>query len=527
MFLPILLMTGLVGRLFREFAVVLSVAIALSLLISLTTTPMMCARMLRDPARIRKHGRIYRLNEWIFNFFHDIYRRTLAVALNHPLIMICMTFLTCFLTVTLYHGLPQGLFPQQDTGRMMGMITADQDTSFQAMSRLLNQYAKVVGSDPDVSGVMAFAGGSSVNTARMFVSLKPLGQRKITADQVIARIRRPASKIPGGILVLQPVQDLRVGGRLSAAQYQYTLQSDNLEDLLEWAPNLLSKLQSIPQLSDVNTDQQDRGLESMIQIDRATASRMGITPQLIDDTLYDAFGQRDVSTMYTAINQYFVVLEVAPKYWQGPDGLKHIYVRTSNNMLTPLNTFAKYVPTTTFLTVNHQGLFPCVTISFNLPAGISLSDADTIVQNAEDAIHFPATIHGSFQGTAQAFESSKANEPILIAAALLAVYIVLGMLYESYIHPITILSTLPSAGVGAFVAMKLAGLELDMMGLIGILLLIGIVKKNGIMMVDYALETERSKHVSPRDAIFAACLVRFRPIMMTTMAAILARSPWP
>jgi multidrug efflux pump len=527
-FLPILLMGGLVGRLFREFAVVLSVAIAISLLVSLTTTPMMCARLLKERDK-QKHGRIYQFSERMFDLLLGGYRRSLTVALRHPLVMIVLTGLTICFTCYFYVNIQHGLFPQQDTGRLTGQILADQDTSFQAMSRLLTEFASRVSADPAVSGVIAFTGGgrggSTVNTARMFVTLKDVGQRKDNIDQVMARLRRKLSSIPGATLYLQAVQDLRVGARSSAALYQYTLQGDNLPDLLKWAPQLLKKMEKMPTLADVNSDQQDRGLQSDITIDRATASRLGISMQAIDSTLYDAFGQEEVSTMYTGINQYYVIMEVAPKYWQSQEGLEHIYVRTANQGLTPLSAVAHYVQDDTFLAINHQSQFPCVTISFNLPGGVSLSAATADIQKAQRDMGMPTTIHGSFQGTAQAFQASLAGEPLLIGAAILAVYIVLGMLYESYIHPITILSTIPSAGVGALVALMLTHTELDIIGLIGIILLIGIVKKNAIMMIDFALEAERRGEMQPKDAIFEACMLRFRPIMMTTMAALLGAVP--
>ncbi|HUB26653.1 MAG TPA: efflux RND transporter permease subunit [Tepidisphaeraceae bacterium] len=527
-FLPILLMGGLVGRLFREFAVVLSVAIGISLLVSLTTTPMMCARILRAQDK-RQRGWLYRASEATFDFFLYIYRRSLAVVLDHPRPMIIMTGLTVALTVYFYIHIQHGLFPEQDTGRLSGQIIADQDTSFQAMDRLLHRIAAVVNADPAVSSVIAFTGGgrggSTTNTAHMFVTLKDISIRKQDVDVVMARLRRKLSVIPGATLYLQAVQDLRVGGRSSAALYQYTLQSENLDDLLQWAPKLLAKLEKSPKLADVNSDQQNLGLQSDLVIDRDTAMRMGVTPDAIDATLYDAFGQEDVSTMYTPLNQYYVVMEVQPQYLQNQDGLRHIYVRTTNNGLTPLSAVCHLVDDTTFIAVNHQGQFPSVTISFNLLQGASLSDAVTEIDKAKQDIGMPSTITGSFQGTAQVFQSSLAGEPLLIAAAILAVYIVLGMLYESYVHPITILSTIPSAGVGALVALMVCHIELDIMGLIAIILLIGIVKKNAIMMIDFALDVERRGEMTPRDAIFKACQLRFRPIMMTTMAALLGALP--
>jgi multidrug efflux pump len=524
-FIPILLMGGIVGRLFREFAVVLSVAIGISLVISLTTTPMMCARLLHQREQ-EGHGWIYRLSEGIFDFVHGLYERTLAVVLRHPFVMLLLTALTVAVTIYLYIAVPKGLFPQQDTGRIQGNILADQDTSFQAMDRLMTRFATTVAADPDVTGVLAnTGGGGTVNTGRMFVILKPIGPRKLTADQVIARLRSKLASIAGATLYLQPVQDLRAGGRMSAAQYQFTLQGDNLQELTSWSPRVLDKLRTLPGLADVNSDQQDRGLQSSVVIDRDTASRLGVTSEAVDNALYDAFGQRQVSTMYTPLNQYHVVMELAPQYWANPDSLKQIYVRTTAGSLTPLSSVAHYAATTSSLAVNHQGLFPAVTISFNLLPGVSLSTAVTEIEQAERDMGLPATINGSFQGTAQAYQDSMSNELFLIIAALLTVYIVLGMLYESYIHPITILSTLPSAGVGALLALMLCRIQLDVMGLIGIMLLIGIVKKNAILMIDFALETERRDHKNPKDAIYEACLLRFRPIMMTTMAALLGALP--
>jgi multidrug efflux pump len=528
-FIPILMMAGIVGRLFREFAVVLSVAVGISLIVSLTATPMMCALLLKHQPHNMRHGWVYRLNEWLFDRLHSGYRSTLGVALRHPLVMIILTGLTCGFTVYLYKTIPTGLFPQQDTGRLNGSITADQDTSFQAMTGLIKQYATKIAADPNVAGVLAFAGGGrgggAINSARMFINLKDVGQRTQAVDQVMAGLRRDVRNIPGALFQPRPVQDLQVGGRMSNAQYQYTLQGDNLQDLIEWAPKLTEKLQHTRTLADVASDQQDRGLESMVTYDRSTASRLGINPEAIDNTLYDAFGQRQVSTMYTPLNQYHVVMEAAPRYLQNPDSLKDIYIRTSANGLTPLSAVAHYYSDTSSLSVAHQGQFPAITISFNLIPGVSLSDAVTEINNAEREMGLPPTIHGGFQGTALAYQSSQANELVLVAAAVLTVYIVLGMLYESFVHPITILSTLPSAGVGALMALMLSHNQLDVMGLIGIILLIGIVKKNAIMMIDFAIETQRTRGWPPRDAIYEACLLRFRPIMMTTMAALLGALP--
>ena len=522
-FIPILMMGGIVGRLFREFAVTLSVAIGVSLFISLTTTPMMCARLLKTVGEER-HGRLYRANERTFNWVLGRYESSLRWVLRHQPLTLLVAILTMIATVYLYIHIPKGFFPQQDTGRMSGGVQADQDTSFQAMQRRMVPLSRIVQQDPDVEAVMAFVGGGGVtNTARMFVTLKT--DRKLTADQIIARLRPKLAKVPGASLFLQPVQDLRMGGRSSNAQYQYTIQADDPNDLAIWAPRLLQTFHKLPQLADVNTDQQNRGLQSNLVIDRTTAGRLGIAPQVIDDTLYDAFGQRQVSTMYETLNQYHVIMEVEPSFWQNPNALRYTYVRATDGRLVPLSAFTQAATNTTALAVNHQGQFPSVTLSFNLPVGVALGDAVNAIDRAELAMRLPANVHGSFQGTAQAFQSSLKNEPMLIAFALIAVYIVLGVLYESYIHPITILSTLPSAGVGALLALMAFHQELTVIALIGIILLIGIVKKNAILMIDFAIEVERSENRSPAEAIFQACLLRFRPITMTTMAALLGGMP--
>jgi multidrug efflux pump len=523
-FIPILLMGGIVGRLFREFAVTLSVAIGVSLLISLTATPMMCAKLLRAHGQ-ESHGRLYRASERGFEWILKGYERSLGWVLRHQRLTILVTLATMAATIVLYAKVPKGFFPQQDSGRLTGTIQADQDTSFQAMQKKMAQFVNTIMRDPDIESANGFLGGGTVNSGRMFISLKPRDQRKSTADQIIARLRGKLAHVPGATLVLQPVQDVRVGGRTSAAQYQYTLQGDNADELLGWAPKLLDRLRKLPEITDVNSDQQNKGLQASLVIDRATASRLGITPQMIDNTLYDAFGQRQVSTMYTPLNQYHVVMEIDPKFLQNPDSLKYIYVRGAAGDLVPLDAFTHYEPSTAPLTVNHQGQFPSVTISFNLSAGVALGSAVDAINSAQAEIRLPASIRGSFQGTAQAFQASLANEPILIAAALLAVYIVLGVLYESLIHPITILSTLPSAGVGALLALLLTKNDLSVIALIGIILLIGIVKKNAILMIDFAIEAERRDKKSPEDAIFQACLLRFRPITMTTMAALLGGLP--
>jgi len=530
-FIPILMMAGIVGRLFREFAITLSVAIVLSLCISLTMTPMMCARLPR-PRPEHEHGVLYRLSGWAVEFLRKGYEKTLGWVLRHQPVMLGVTLTTVALSVYLYVIVPKGFFPQQDVGRINGTIIADQATSFQAMRDRVVQLVKIVETDPAVESLNAYVGGgggggggSSINQGRMNITLFPLDRRKISTDEVIARLRPKLARIAGASLYLQAVQDLRIGGRMGGAQYQYTLQSDSVAELNEWAPLLYRKLRALPEIADVNSDQQDRGLQAGLQIDRQTAGRLGISAQMIDDTLYDAFGQRQVSVMYTQLNQYHVVMEVEPAFWQNPDGLKYLYVRTPADSQVPLSAFARYAPSNTALSVNHQGFFPSVTISFNLPVGVSLSQAVPAIEQAEREIGLPLTIHGSFQGTAQAYQDALSSEPILIAAALVTVYIVLGVLYESLIHPLTILSTLPSAGVGALLALMVTHNEMNVVSLIGIILLIGIVKKNAIMMIDFAIAVERSEGLHPRDAIFKACMLRFRPIMMTTAAALLGGLP--
>ena len=524
-FIPILLMGGIVGRLFREFAVTLSVAIAVSLLVSLTATPAMCARFLRSEAH-RAHGRAFRASERFFAALLDAYRRSLSVVLRHPRSTLLVALATVCLNVYLFAIVPKGFFPDQDTGRLMGGIQADQDTSFQAMQEKLAAFEKILMSDPGVENVVGFTGGNNQgNTGRVFIALKPLEVRKATAGEIITRLRPKLGTVPGASLFLQPVSDIRVGGRLGNAAYQFTLQSDDLHELADWAPRVLRKLQTLKPIADVSSDQQDRGLEASLVIDRDTAARLGITTQQIDDALYDAFGQRQVSTMYTELNQYHVVMEVAPRFWQSPETLRDVFVRSTTGQLVPLSAFTHYEPTSTSLAVNHQGQFPSVTISFNLAPGVALGDAVKAIEGAEREIGLPASVRASFTGTAQAFQSSLSSEPLLILAALVAVYIVLGVLYESYVHPLTILSTLPSAGVGAILALLLCGMDLSVIALIGIVLLIGIVKKNAIMMIDFALETERRSGKPPEEAIYEACLLRFRPIIMTTMAALLGGLP--
>jgi multidrug efflux pump len=436
-----------------------------------------------------------------------------------------VTLATMGATVLLYVKIPKGFFPQQDSGRLTGLIQADQDTSFQAMREKLARFVDIVAEDPDVESSNGFLGGLPVNAGRMYVSLKPHDKRKATADQVIARLRGKLAPVTGATLVLQPVQDLRVGGMSSAAQYQYMLQADDSGELFDWAPRVLSRLRRLPELADVNSDQQDRGLQVSLAIDRSTASRLGIRTQKIDDILYDAFGQRQVSTMYTPLNQYHVVMEVDPRFGQTPEGLQYIRVRSRSGALVPIGAVTQEQPSMAALSVNHQGQFPSVTISFNLPPGTALGTAIGAIRRTEAEIRLPASIRRSFQGTAQAFQASLANEPVLIAAALLAVYLVLGILYESLVHPITILSTLPSAGVGALVALLLLRYDLSIIALVGIILLIGIVKKNAILMIDFAIDEQRREGKIPRDAIFQACLLRFRPILMTTLAAMLGGLP--
>ena len=524
-FIPILMMGGIIGRLFREFAVVLSVTILVSLVVSLTTTPMMCSRLLKDH---REHGRLYLASERLFNGMLKAYEVSLGWTLRNSALMLVVFIITFCLNIYLFMKIPKGFFPQQDTGRMNGSILGAQDSSFQAMQQRVLRLCDIVKKDPGVASVAAFTGGgggTTVNTGRVFISLKPLAARKVNADQIINRLRPQLARVPGATLYLQSVQDLRVGGRQSGAQYQYTIQSGDLSVLTYWAPQLLKALKQIPSLTDVNSDQQNNGLAANLAIDRETASRLGISPANIDSTLYSAFGQRQIATMYTALNQYHVVMEVDPIYWQSPEGLKSIYINSATGGQVPLAAVTHYQPSVAPLTVNHQGQYPSVTVSFNLAPGVALGDAVNIINDTELKLGMPATIQGSFSGTAQAFQASLQNEPYLIAAAIGAVYIVLGILYESFVHPITILSSLPSAGVGAVLALNLFHFDLSVIAVIGVILLIGIVKKNAIMMIDFALEVERRDHKSSKDAAFEACLLRFRPILMTTMAAMLGGLP--
>jgi multidrug efflux pump subunit AcrB len=484
----------------------------------------MCAKFLRS-AENEKHGHIYRASEKVFVTILGLYSRALRLVLRHQPVTLLITIATAALSVYLYIIVPKGFFPQQDTGRIQGSIQAAQDISFAAMKEKMIQFVGLVTKDPAVDQAVGFAGGNtSANQGRMFITLKPLAERKVSADQIIGRLRRKLAVVPGATLFMQSAQDLTIGGRQSQAQFQYTLQGENLDDLNRWSPLLLDKLRKLPELRDVNTDQQDKGLEATVVIDRVTAARLGVAAADIDNALYDAFGQRQVSIMYKQLNQYHVVMEVAPEFSRSTEALQAIYVRASNGTAVPLSSFAQFGPSNTPLAVSHQGQYPSVTLSFNLAPNVSLGQATDAINNAQRVINFPATISAGFQGTAAAFQSSLASEPLLILAALVTVYIVLGVLYESYIHPITILSTLPSAGVGAILALLLTGSELNVMGLIGIILLIGIVKKNAIMMIDYALETERSGKDSA-ESIYEACIRRFRPIMMTTMAALLGGLP--
>ncbi len=589
-FIPILLMGGIVGLFFREFAVTLSVAILISMVISLTTTPMMCSRLLSPRSANAPRNRFSRMTEAAFEELHSGYRRTLRWVLDHAFIMILVLVATVGLNFWLFRIIPKGFFPEQDTGRLFGFIQADQSTSFQRISGKLRQYVTTIQDDPDVDDVVGFTGGGGgANTGRLFVSLKGLGDRKSTSAQIIARLRPKLAKVPGATLFMFPAQEIRIGGRMSNSLYQYTLKADNLEDLRLWAPKLMEALKIEPVLEDLNTDQQDKGLDTELTIDRDTASRLKLTAAQIDNTLYDAFGQRSVSTIYQSLNQYHVVMMVAQRFWQDPSALNDIYVSStggtvSGTQLTnavagtvsvasnartkvaantnsvaadtarnasinaiaatgrgsastgqavstqvekmvPLSAFARYELGTTPLQVNHDGSFVAGTISFNLKPDASLSDAVAAIERQSALIHMPTTVHGSFAGTAKTYQQSVGNEPVLILAAIVAIYLVLGILYESYAHPFTILSTLPSAGIGAVLALMLFNKEFSLIALIGVFLLIGIVKKNAIMMIDFAIEAERTEGLSPRDAIFKACLLRFRPILMTTMAAILGAVP--
>ena len=523
-FIPILMMGGIVGRLFREFAVTLSVAILVSLGISLTTTPMMCSRLLRHIGD-EQHGKAFRASERAFNAVLGLYERSLGWVLEHSGLTLAVLGLTIACNFYLFWIVPKGFFPQQYNGVAFGGIQGSQDISFQAMQKSTERIVDIVKTDPAVANAMAFTGGGGpTNGGFIFLGLKPFAERNATSSQIIDRLRPKLLSVSGANTFMQAGQDLRIGGRGSSAQYQYTIQSDNLQDLVQWGPVLLQQMRKIRLLTDVNTDQQNSGLQAMLTYDRDTASRLGITPQMLDNSLYEAFGQAQVSTMYTAINQYHVVLEVEPKFWQSPVNLNDVYIRAAQGKVVPLSAVAHYEPSTAPLAVNHQGQYPSVTISFNLAPGVALSDASRAILAMEQKIGMPNSITGMFSGTLQAFQSSLATEPFLIITALMAVYIVLGILYESYIHPLTIISTLPSAGVGAVLALMIFHKDLSIIAVIGVILLIGIVK-NAILMIDFALAAERIEGKSPRDAIFQACILRFRPILMTTMAALFGAMP--
>ena len=523
-FVPILLMGGIIGRLFREFAVTLSSAILVSLVVSLTTTPMMCARVLR-PANEENPGRVSRFIESLFAQLLEVYEQSLRWALRHRRLMLVLLLATIVLNGYLYFIVPKGFMPQQDTGRLQGNLIADQSISFQAMQTKLVNFVAIVRADPAVDHVVAFTGGGQRNGAFFFVILKPIAERQISAELIIARLRRQLAHVPGATLFLQAAQDVRVGGRGGNAQYQYTLSADDLGELRSWEPKIRQALNALPELVDVNTDQQDLGLQTSLIVDRDAATRLGVNFSLLDSSLNDLFGQRQVSTIYNALNQYRVVMEVDPAYWQSPTELDQTYVMATSGAMVPLKAFAHWEPTNTSLAVNHQGQFVATTVSFNLPVGGSLSAASRAVESALQQIGVPTSIHGSFQGTAQAFQSSLANQPLLILAALVTVYLVLGILYESLVHPLTIISTLPSAGGGAILALLVTRTDFTIIALIGVILLIGIVKKNAILMIDFAIEERRRNGTSPDEAIYRACLLRFRPILMTTMAALLGAVP--
>jgi multidrug efflux pump len=539
-FIPLLMMGGIVGRLFREFAVTLSTAVLVSMIISLTTTPMMCAYLLKSE-RAEKHGRLYMASEKFFDGILSLYRRTLHWVLEHPTPTLVVLLITIALNVVLIIKIPKGFFPVEDTGAIAGAVRGPQDASFPSMDSSIRQIGAVIKSDPAVANVIAFTGGSgATNTGSMFVALKPLADRKVTATQIIGRLRPKMGRLPVASAFLQSVQDLRIGGRSSNAMYQYTLQSDNVQDLTHWGPIILNQMQHLPGLQDVSSDQQNGGLDELLSYDRVTAAKLGLTAQSIDSQLYGAFGQSEVSLIYTQLNQYYVVLEVAPQYWQSPEGLNDVYFQKSASQtssasgtqtqasgtgIIPLLAVAKGHANTTPLSINHTGLFPSVTVSFNLAPSVSLSDATLSINQMEKQLGTPATLQGFFAGTLLAYQQSLGTEPILIVTALLAVYIVLGILYESLVHPLTIISTLPSASVGAMLALMLFGQDLNIISIIGIVLLIGIVKKNAIMMIDFALQVERQEGKKPLDSIFEACMLRFRPILMTTMAALLGALP--
>jgi multidrug efflux pump len=533
-FIPLILMGGIVGRLFREFAITLSTAIVVSMAISLTTTPMMCAYLLKGE-RNRPHGRIYMMSERAFEWVLNLYRRSLAWVLENPGLVLTVLFLTIALNVAIVIKIPKGFFPQQDTGSLGGMIRGPQDASFPVMNAALLDAERMIKQDAAVQNVIGSTGGGGMgggaaNTGMVFVILKPLNERKISAADVINRLRPKLSKLTGATVYLQASQDLRIGGRGANAMYQYTIQADTVDDLQLWGPKLLAAMTKLPGFQDVSSDQQNGGLDQLLTYDRMTAAKLGQTAGSLDSALYAEFGQSEVSLIYTQLNQYYVVLEVAPQYWANPDGLKDVYLHTSPSEATvngnsPLFTLAKDQTNTTPLALNHTGLFPSVTVSFNLASNVSLSDATLEIAQMEQNLGVPATVRGDFAGTLKAYQQSLGSEPVLVVTALLAVYIVLGILYESLVHPLTIISTLPSASVGAMLALMIFGEDLNVISIIGIVLLIGIVKKNAIMMIDFALQAEREAGMSTRDSIFTACMLRFRPIMMTTMAALFGALP--
>jgi multidrug efflux pump len=521
-------MGDVVGRLFREFAITLGVTILISALVSLTLTPMMCARLLRHTPEERQ-GRLFRLSQRAFDRVIALYGRSLSWVLGHQPAVLVVAAATLALTVLLYVHVPKGFFPVQDTGVIMAISEAPQSISFAAMAARQQELARVILRDPAVESLSSFIGidgtNTTLNSGRILINLKPLAERRISAGQVIARLRPELDRVEGIQLFLQPVQDLTVDARVSRTQYKYTLEDPDLDQLNRLAPQMVEAMRARPELREVSSDQLDQGLRVMLTIDRATASRLGITPQQIDDALYDAFGQRQVSTIFTELNQYRVVLTVHPDFQQGLSALQTIYLRGVNGGQVPLGAVARVEQTSGPLAISRQGQFPAVTVSFDLASGVALGDAVRAIEQAARQLQLPASLRGSFQGVAQAFQDSLGTQPLLILAALVTVYIVLGVLYESYIHPVTILSTLPSAGVGAVLALMAYGLELDVIAVIGIILLIGIVKKNGIMVIDFALDAERGQGLAPEDAIRQACLLRFRPIMMTTLAALLGALP--
>ena len=527
-FIPLLFMGGIIGRQFHEFSVTLSVAILVSGLVSLTLTPMLCSRLIKEERSDQPRGRFYRTTEAMFNGMLGFYARSLRWVLKHSFLMLLVTVATICVTIWLYNIVPKGFFPQQDTGSIMGITEGAQDISFDAMTEKQNQVTDIVKRDPAVASVtsaIGSGGGGSSNQGRMFITLKPWNERKDNATQVVTRLRAKTSRISGIGCFFQAAQDIRVGGRATKGQYIYSLVSTDQNELNTWVPKLLAQLQKDSKLKDLTTDQQQRGLQSDVVVDRKKAAQLGIQPQQVDSALYSAFGQRQVSVMYTERNQFHVVLEALPEYLKDPTALDKIYVTGSHGIVVPLSAISHFQTSNTPTAINHQGQFPAVTFSFNLDQGTSLKEATDAIDRAATAIHMPDDIRGSFQGTAQVFQDSLSSEPVLILTAIIAVYIVLGILYESFIHPITILSTLPSAGLGALLALLICQVELSIVSIIGIILLIGIVKKNAIMMVDFALETERDQGLTPAEAIYRACIVRFRPIMMTTLAAMFGAVP--